>query len=82
MERNRAARLHTMSRGSMERHLEAAGIEEDQRFSLLLLAETFRSVSLPHYEDMDDAWGGHRSLTLMNNQGTEYSLILENHPHY
>ncbi len=82
MVRNREVRLHTISRQSMERQLEISGIEEDQRFSLLFLAETFGSVTLPHYEDMDDSGGGDRIRQLMKNEGTEYSLSIENHPHY
>lgn len=77
----RDSRLHFISRTSAERAL--LGIaEEDQVFSLMMLAETYGSVNVPIFEMTDDAWGKHYSLDVSHTPGNEWIIVLTGHPHY
>ena len=77
------ARMHFMSPASCERALETMGVEEDGVFSLMLLAETYGSVSVPRFDVTDDAWGKWYSLSLTHPKGTsEWVLVIEDHYGY
>jgi hypothetical protein len=86
---NWEGRITTSSQGPMESHLHGLGLDDEAVFSLLWLSERFGSVTLNSYEDMEDDWGGHRSLTLQiskvyraGEEGKEYVVIVKNHPYY
>jgi hypothetical protein len=84
--KNWAGRISTLSQAPMEHHLHGFGLDDEAVFSLLWLAERFGSVTLNHFEEMEDDWGGHRSLTLqivkVNGVSTDWVVIVKNHPYY
>jgi hypothetical protein len=77
--------INTLTQEPMEKHMSAVGLTDEAVFSILWLATEYGCVTLPNFEEMEDDWGGHRSLTLQITKDGPcqgYYLRVKNHPHY
>lgn len=76
------ARIHLGSRESAERYLFTYAGDDRAVYALLLLAELYGSVVIPHWQDLDDAWGAHTELTVQCVEKREWNILAKRVPHW